>query len=432
MTDRPGIAPAQPWSFPLPEISTLDNGMAVWVYDLPGQFIVSCDLVLELPLNAEPAGIEGVATITSRCLDEGTLAHPGPAFAAALEDVAAQFSSVVGLSTTRCLLDLPYDTLGPGLALFAEAVTSPGFDPDDVYRIRTNRLMEIEQQESRGAFVASAALRRHLVAEHLRGGRPGGGEADQVAMIGADDVSRFHLANYAARESTLVIAGDMTGVDAVAHAAAAFGDWNPVPAPAHPETLSPGTPRREVIHRDGAVQADIRFGWYGIDRRDPRWEDLQVALAVMGGMFNSRLNTVLREERGYSYGVSMNARPFRAGGLIDIATSTRTASAQALIDETLAILSQPRPFTGQEVADAIGYLTLSAPLFLDTAEAVAAQAATLVASRLDPGYVTRSLRSLARVTPESAWHAYQSLIDTGRASIVVVTDTTATPAIALS
>jgi len=422
MIPRPDILPSQPWTFPLPTLTPLDNGLTVWTYDLPGQFILSCDLVLELPLNAEPHGLDGVATIAVRSLDEGTQTHPGPEFAQVLEETGAQFNGLVGLSTTQCLLDLPYDGLEEGLALLAEAVTTPGLAEEDVNRIKANRLAEIEQQESRGSFQASAALRQSLLADHLRISRPAGGVWDCVGSVQPEDVTRFHQAHYRAEGATLIIAGDLTGIDAVGFAERAFGEWNPSSTPVEPDQIAPGIPQRRLIHREGAVQADIRMGWYGIDRHDPRWAGLQVALAIMGGMFSSRLNTTLREERGYTYGVSMNSHPFRSGGIIDMSTSTRTSAARDLIEEACEILRVTTPFTTEEVEQAIGYLTLSAPLAFDTAEAVASQAATLAAARLDLDHVTTSLADLRRVTPADAMRAYTELIDPNQASIVVVGD----------
>ncbi|MCL2482112.1 MAG: insulinase family protein [Propionibacteriaceae bacterium] len=423
MIARPSVLPAAGWSFPTPAVTTLDTGLTVWAYDLPGQLILSCDLVLEVPLNAEPAGKEGVGTIAVRTLDEGTLAHPGTRFATALEGVGAQFSGLVGQSTTQCLLDVPYDSLEEALVLFAEVVTTPGFDPQDIARITSNRLAEIEQQESRGAFIASTALRKTLLASHLRIARPIGGDTDQVSGLTPEDVTGFHAAHYRPRGATLIIAGDLSGIDVMGSVERAFGAWNTTGTMVCPEPVSSGQPRRQLIHRDGAVQTDIRVGWYGIDRKDPRWHDLQVAVTVMGGMFNSRLNRILREERGYTYAVSMNARPFRDSGLIDVATSTRTDATAGLIGETLQILKADTPFSDDEVSQAISFLTQSAPLSFDTAEAITAQAATLAAAHLDLDHVTTALAALNKVTPGSAMDAYRSLVDPGTVSIVAVADT---------
>ena len=421
MTPRPPIRTDVDWTFPLPRVTLLDSGLTVWTYDLPGQFILSCDLVLELPLNSEPEGCDGVATIAVRSLDESTTPHPGPEFAKALEAVGAEFNGLVGLSTTQCLLDVPYDCLKEGLSLLAEAVTQASFDEADVARITANRLAEIEQQQSRGSYVASSTLRHALIDEDLRISRPAGGVWESVASLKRSDVSGFHDIFYTPHDAILIIAGDLKGIDAVGAARQAFGGWNPSITPLTPDTIAPGAGARELVHREGAVQADIRMGWYGIDRHDPRWAGLQVGLAIMGGMFTSRLNTVLREEKGYTYGVSMNSHPFRAGGIIDLATSTRTSAAPNLIADTLSILAAT-PFTQDEVDQAIGYLTLSAPLAFDTAEAVSSQAATLAAARLPVDHVTTSLSAIRRVTPDDAYDAFTTLVDPEQASIIVVAD----------
>jgi len=431
MTPRPDVHHPADWVFPTPDVAVLDSGMTVWTYDLPGQYILSCDLVLELPLNSEPDGLDGVATIAVRCLDEGTIPHPDTGFARELESVGAEFNGLVGLSTTQCLLDLPDESLGEGLKLLAEAVTAPAYDEADVARITANRLAEIEQQQCRGSYVASSTLRRSLLAEHLRISRPAGGTWESVSAIRPSDVVCFRDARYTPAGATMIIAGDLSGVDAVSAVEQAFGFWNPPIAPLTPDQIEPGTATRRVVHREGAVQADIRMGWYGIDRHDPRWPGLQVGLAIMGGMFTSRLNTVLREEKGYTYGVSMTSHPFRCGGIIDLATSTRTSAAPDLISDALEILAAA-PFTQDEVDQAIGYLTLSAPLAFDTAEAVSSQAATLAAAKLPLDHVTTSLSAIRRVTPASAYEAFKELVPPSQASIVVVADQSTLPDLGFS
>ncbi len=422
MTPRPRPRPTTGWSFPQPTTTTFDNGLTLWAYDLPGQFVLSATLVLELPFNAEPAPIEGVATITARALDEGTRAHPGPRFAQALEDAGAQFDGSAGPSTTQCSIDVPQEELETGLALLAEAVTSPAFDPADVERVVANRLAEIEQQESYGGFVAALAQRQALIDQSLRLSRPVGGRAETVAAITRGAVADFHQANYRPQAATLIVAGDLNGLDPTGIAQGALGGWQAPASRTTPQTPAPGPGGRRLIHRPGSVQADISLGWYGIDQHDESWAALQVALAIMGGTFTSRLNHALREQRGYTYGVSMRASSFRRGGTVKMTCSARTEVAPALIEEALEILRAEPGFTAQEVQGTIDYLTFSAPLAFDTAEAVAAQAAGLAAARLELDQVDRHLADLARVTPESAMAAYRSLIDPERASVVVVAD----------
>ena len=77
------------------------------------------------------------------------------------------------------------------------------------------------------------------------------------------------------------------------------------------------------------MQAHVRFGSFGIDRLDPRWSAISVASYAMGGAFLSRLNAVLREDKGYTYGVRMNFGPLRTGGSFAVQGSFRT---EVLVD----------------------------------------------------------------------------------------------------
>src|SRR4051794_40975629 len=88
---RPAIAEPGPWNFPTPERKTLDNGLEVMRYQLPGQHVVSAGLVLDVPLAAEPRELEGVATVVCRTLDEGTTRHSADEFAELLESAGAGF-----------------------------------------------------------------------------------------------------------------------------------------------------------------------------------------------------------------------------------------------------------------------------------------------------------------------------------------------------
>ena len=88
--------------------------------------------MLEVPLSAEPREREGVATITTRCLDEGTRSHAGEEFAELLETEGAGFGVEIGLSGLQAVLDVPVRRLDRAFELFAEAVIEPALAADDV------------------------------------------------------------------------------------------------------------------------------------------------------------------------------------------------------------------------------------------------------------------------------------------------------------
>ena len=420
---QPPLAPPRDWSFPVPEHAQLSNGIETLVYRLPGQHVVAVHLVIDVPLSAEERAYEGVATICARTLDEGTRSHPGEGFAELLETEGAGFGVDPSLAGLQAILDVPASRLGPAMELFAEAVVEPDQADPDVNRQVQLRLAEIEQARANSAHLAGIAFRSAVYAPESRASRMSGGEPETVAALTPELVRGFHRDRFRPQGATLIMAGDFVG-DPVAIAETALGGWQGNDGPAAGQS-TPGRAQRQsiLIDRPGAVQADIRLGGYGIDRRDERWADITVASYAMGGAFLSRLNAVLREDKGYTYGVRMQFSPLRSGGSYAVQGSFRTDVVVDALTEAWRLLDLTgQPITEQEVADAVAFFAGVTPLRYATADGVADQVATQVLAGLDEDYVDQSLAALRAVTPKSATAAYQSLVDLDGLTLVVVGD----------
>ena len=420
---RPEVKPLPRWHFREPERFWLDNGLQLLLAHRDGQHIASVALILDAPLSLEPLGRHGVATITQRCVDEGTATHPGPAFSEALEDIGAELSGAVGFSATEFYLDVPVSRLTEGLELLAEAVREPTLDPTDVRRHQQLRLAEIEQSESNSAHRANLAFRAACIQRKFRASEAPGGDREQVAAVEPSDVTGFHARHYRPEGATLVISGAF-GRDLAAEVADIFADWLPDPGPAfRHQSPAPRRPHLWLVDRPGSVQADLRLGGFGIDRSDPRWADIQVGTHALGGAFLSRLNKVLREEKGFTYGVHLVNTPLRDGGLIAAQGSFRTEvlpEALELARRQLDVVSAP--ITSAEVRDAVSFTNGVAPLRYSTAQAVTERIAQLTAAGVSVDFINANAYAITQVTPESATAALAELLPPDQLSLVVVGD----------
>lgn len=418
---RPVVGAPPPWLFPPARRTTLDNGLRVVVYFLPGQHVASANLVVDLPLTVEDRQREGVATVTARCLDEGSLRHPGEQFSELLEAEGAGFGVEVSLSGTQVTLDVPMTRLEPALRLFAEAVTEPALADVDVERHVRLRLAEIEQQRANSASVASVAFRAAVFDPASRAARMSGGEPETVSAVDPGSARAFYASRYAPQAATLILAGDFA-TDPVPLVNAILGGWKaPDVAPVEHVPAEPGPRVHRLVDRPGSVQADLRYGGFTVDRGHPDWPDLQVAGHAMGGAFLSRLNARLREELGYTYGVRMVFGPLRRGGSFAVQGSFRTEVLAAAVTEARTLLDvRSRPFTAAEVRTAVDFFSGVSPLRYATADGVADQAGTQVLADLDDGYVDANLAALRAVTPESVTVAYRAHVRPDDLTLVVV------------
>jgi len=420
---RPELGAPGPWSFPDADVFTLDTGLTVRAYHLPGQHVISVGLALDLPLTAEPADKEGVAALTAACLDQGTRTHPGTSFADAVENCGAVLEATVTYAGTQAYLDVPATHLGTALTLLVEAVREPELSDADVDRERSLALADLEQRLANGSSRADREARIALIDPACRASRRKGGEQETLTTITGEDVRRFHQTGYGPTRATVVVAGDLPA-DVRQLVTAAFGTWtNPAQRLVAGESVRGRERVAVLVHRPGAVQADVRIGRFTIDRTDPRWADYQLAVHVLGGAFLSRLNVVLREEKGYTYGVHLTNAPLRAGGYTVLSGSFRNevvADAVALAGPLLAV--DAKPLTADELDRSRRYLMGVQPLQYATASGVCNGVLTLLSAGLEHTFVDDLRRRWTAVTPESATEAAAELLPADDLTVVVVGD----------
>jgi len=420
---RPKVRKPKPWTFPRGHRLALPNGLQVLLYPRPGQFVVSAGLCLDLPLTSEPVALEGVAALTARTLDEGTASRPGTRFADAVEACGAVLGAEVGYAHTEVVLDVPGAHLAEALGLLAEAVLEPQLTDADVARHRTLRVAQIEQQLATGSERANHALRRALIHPRCRASRMRSGEPDSLARVSGEDVRAFHAGHFGPVGATLVLAGDF-GEAVLDVVAETLGAWaNPDQRFADHETPTPREPSAYLIDRPGSVQADVRWGWNTIDRSDPRWADLQLAGNAIGGAYLSRLNRVLREEKGFTYGASLVSAPMRHGGY----TYAQGSFRNEVVGDALALMpslvdTATHPITDEEVTRARDSLTGVTALRYATAAGVCHGVLSLVAVGLTTDFVDAQLEAYRRATPESVTAVASELIRPDAGALVVVGD----------
>lgn len=413
---RPQVDPTSDWRFPLPRVTRLDNGMSIWAYDLPGQYVITAEIALDVALTDEPVGGEGVARLAVHCCDEGSLAHPGEALARRIEDIGALFDGSAGWWGTRCGVEVAAPYAHAGLELLDEIVRTPAYADADVARHKALRLTEIAQQRANSAAMAAIGLAQRTWVVGSRQRLAAAGTSESVPTITAEDVRAFHDRWWRPDGAVLILAGALPE-GLVEHAAEVFGAWPATGVRSGARAPSPETEPcpTYVIDRPDAVAADLCVGLVVPGRAWPDWAPMQVATGAVGGLFGSRLNMELRERRGYTYGVQAGLAAGRFNGSFTIQASFRTEVAARAFRGVFELLDLSRaPLGRSEVDDAIRYLVGVAPLRYDTADAIAGQAGVLASHRVDPDWVNVLHDGLATTDAAHATAAFEGTV--GRAT----------------
>ena len=472
-SQAPAVEQPRAWAYPQSAQLDLAGAGGVRVFDLPGQKVVSVEVAVPMPWAAEPREIEGVGVIVAATLEEGTGSKDADQVARAFERlgvdysvVSSEFGLLVGLEATP-------DRLAEGLRLLAEVLAEPAFPEAAVAREVRGRLFDIAQELNSPASRAAREFATLLHGADAREGRPGAGSAETVQAVTVDAVRAHHRAWVRPARAQVVVAGDLAGQGAqevaamvqrelvdpwseqVAQwpekAAEAAGDAAEVPgrepgaagaAPAGDaagecdgagrgdgapiETAGEGAqPPLEVltVDRPGAAQTEVRVGWLGPTRHAEGGFAPYAPLAVhVGASPASLLDAVLREEKGWTYGMRAGFRPRSRVGEFTVSGSFTTESTAEAVGEMVRLLRSVDDGIEEKAAtEARDYALLTAPMRYATAQVVAHEAAVLALDGLTPEYTTRTLAELAELDAAAmvdAWRRWSG----GRWVMVLVGD----------
>ncbi|MFE5025085.1 M16 family metallopeptidase [Streptomyces sp. NPDC056656] len=429
---QPQAGTARPWAFPAPERGTLDNGLTVLRCHRPGQQVVAVEINLEAPLEAEPAGLDGVATIMARAFSEGTDKLAAEEFAAELERCGATLDAHADHPGVRVSLEVPVSRLPKALGLLADALRAPAFADSEIERLVRNRLDEIPHETANPGRRAAKELSKQLFPPTARMSRPRQGTEETVTAVDAAAVRAFYDRHVRPATATAVVVGDLAGIDLDALLADTLGAWTgntAEPRPVPPVTAD-DTGRVVIVDRPGAVQTQILIGRIGADKHDRVWPAQVLGTYCLGGTLTSRLDRVLREEKGYTYGVRAFAQVLRSApdgtgaAMLAISGSVDTPNTGPALDDLWKVLRTlaAEGLTDAERDVAVQNLVGVAPLKFETAAAVAGTLADQVEQHLPDDFQAEVYRRLAATGTVEATAAVVNAFPMDRLVTVLVGD----------
>jgi predicted Zn-dependent peptidase len=434
---QPASGQPKPWTFPTPERGRLGNGLTTLRCHRPGQQVAAVEICLNLPLDVEPLGLDGIATIMVDALSEGTGKHTAEEFAAELERCGATLEARADYLGARVSLEVPISRLPKALGLLAEALHEPAFADSEIERLVRNRLDEIPLELANPGRRAAKQLSHELFPASARLSRPRKGTEDTVAWIDAAGVRVLYQAHVRPATATAVIVGDLTGIDLDAVLAGTLGGWTgdaaePLPTP--PVTAD-DTGRVVIVDRPGAVQTQLLIGRIGPDRHDRVWPALVLGTYCLGGTLTSRLDRVLREQKGYTYGVRAFEQVLRSPALhagdgtrgasvLAIGGSVDTASTGPALDDLRTVLRTLAAdgLTQAERDTAVRNLVGVAPLEYERAAPVAGTLADQVEQHLPDDYQAQLYVRLTETDTADATAAVIAAFPENRLVTILVGD----------
>lgn len=442
--------PGRPRHYDFPDFSRsqLPNGLTLLRAHVPGRPLLQAQLVVhgdDLGVaSSEDPGQAGVSVLMARAMSEGTALRDAVAFVEAAERLGASLATSAGWDVLSVQVEVPRARLRQAMALLAEMALQPLFPEREVDRLREERLNDLKQVMADAHRRVDRLFASVIYADEAAYGRPLGGSEETVPGLGRDALVTRHAGLLRAAASTLIVSGDLDGVPVAEIVAAAFDGWTDEHGTSEATAGDDGAgvvgaarnglPRRPdagrasrrvvLVDRPGAPQSEIRVGHVGTPRRIGDFHALAVMNTVLGGLFNSRLNRLLREERGYTYGVGSSFDMRRAAGPFAVRCAVESEATAPAVADIMSELARMREAeVGEdELTTARDYLIGVFPLRFESSAQVGAALAGLVVHDLPDDELDRYRPAIAEVSAAAVLAAAYEHVDVERASIVVVGD----------
>jgi zinc protease len=428
---RPTPGQPRPYEFPAFQRHALSNGLLVILAPMPGRPLVTASLVVRNGAADDPFTVAGATALAARALSEGTQRYDAVALVEATERLGAGLHADAGWDAATVSVEVPVARLEPALALLAELAAHPTFPPREVDRLREERLNDLLQARAEPRRRVEEAFIGTIFASSSAYHRPAGGLAETVETLDADRLATAWARGFDPARMTLIIAGDLDGAGGrgpVEVAEDLLGGWTaaagavaggPVSSESAVDSL-----RIKLLDRPGSVQTEIRVGHVGVPRRIDDYAGLSVMSAILGGLFNSRLNMKLREEKGYTYGASAGFDPRRGAGPFAARVAVNTEVTVPALVDLLSELSRIReaPVTAAELGAARDFLVGVFPLRFETPGPVVGALGGIVVHDLPDDELATYRARIEAVGADDVLAIARARIHPDRAAIVMVGD----------
>lgn len=428
-TKRPDLGPVPRLGLPSFEQRALSNGLRVLVaehHELP---LVQLNLIIPAGWQADPAGKSGLSSLASDLLDEGTKKRTALQVSQDLKALGTNMNTSSSFVGSFVSLNTLKKNLEKSLEIFSDVLINPTFHEEELERKKKMYLAQIMQQKRQPLLASINAFLLTLYGKGHPYGQPysGTGTEESIPAITRDDLVSYYEDYFAPNNATLVVVGDITLDEIIPVLETSLGGWQKkdIPPLHVPQKAPLEKTHIYLIDKPGAPQSVIIAGHLGIPRNSEDYYKVEVMNTLLGGKFTSRLNTNLREEKGYTYDAGSFFMYLKNIGPFITYTQVHTQFTKESLAEVIKEfrgLSGSIPVRDDELEDTINYISRRYPREFETISQIAGKLGEIVTYNLPDDYFDRYIPSIEAVDGGAVMEAAKKYILPDRLLIIIMGD----------
>ena len=398
-TIQPEIQPLKNFHIQTPVRTTLPNGIPLTVINAGEQEVVRMDVLFSGGRWQQSQKLQ--ALFTNRMLREGTTKYT----AATLAEKLDYYGSWLELSSSSEYAYITVYSLNKYLAKTLEVVESmikePLFPQKELQTILDTNIQQYLVNTSKVDFLAHRSLLKSLYGEQHPCGKIV--MEEDYHTITPEVLREFYERYYHSGSCSIFLSGKVTD-DIISRVTdifgIPFGQYQlQMPKSSFPFAAIPE--KRIFTEREDAMQSAVKMGCTTITREHPDYPKLRVLMTLFGGYFGSRLMSNIREDKGYTYGISAGVVFYPDSGLLIVSTETDNEYVEPLIQEVYHEIDRLHldPVSAEELRIVRNYMLGEMCRSYESPFSLSDAWIFIATSGLKDDYFARSLQAVNEITP---------------------------------
>lgn len=425
-----GVEPpfGEPTSLPIPDVGTdgLANGMKVYGIQNNELPLVRFTIRMKGGLLLDDPDKVGVASLMGTLMTEGTVNRTPAELEEAIDILGASISVRVGRETVTIsgnTLTRNYDAT---MALVEEILLEPRWDETEFQLVKQRTINALRQQEANPNAIAGNAYNKLLYGDGHILSNNALGTIESVESITIDDLQAFYERNLSPSIASMHVVGDVSPDRVMSSLAGLESRWQAKDVAFAEYELPEPVDRSRIYFVDvpGAAQSVIRVGRLALAQTDDDYYPATVMnFRLGGGGFASQMLQILREQRGYTYGIGSGFSGTDIAGPFTVSTGVRSNVTYESLDLIRDIMAEYADgFDESDLEATTGFLLKSNARAFETLGAKINMLQNISAYGLPHDYVVGREQIVRAMTRERIKELAERYVDPDRMIYLVVGD----------
>ena len=378
-------------------------------------------IMLAVPLGSANDSINGLANLTMHMLISSTKKMNTEKLYKELELKGIKLNSFAFWDDSAIIIMCLSEHIDFASQILLDCLCEPCFNDDDLTRLKRKTIAELELRKSEPDFLSHRAFSENYFFgteyAHYKSG-----DIEHINNITIDDCINFY--NMIKKTDILLIAGG--DIDSHIIKKNIVDKINIMLLDENINRETPqvidNLPKNQgiyIIDRDETDQTSLTFGIPTLLKTDEDFPELQLINTIYGGYFGSKLNSIIRENLGLTYGIHSYIDARQRASVLKITSDLKTEGLLTAITTIFEEFNKLKTFqiSKEEIEVTQNYIYGSFLRSMDTPFQIAELLRNLLINDLETDYFDKYLEKIKNVTPEILLDKAQKYLDFSKYSI---------------